>query len=72
VREDGRIVGGEEWQEKYMTEGMEEAPEHIRESSHSAHGNGTVYITTVSLYIFHTAACFDISISSWSSTAVPC
>jgi hypothetical protein len=39
VREDGRIVSGEECQEKYMT-GMEEAPENSKESSHSAHANG--------------------------------
>jgi hypothetical protein len=38
VREDGRIVGGEEWDEK-VTE-MEEAPENGKESSHSAHTNG--------------------------------
>jgi hypothetical protein len=29
VGEDGRIVGGEEWQEKYVT-GMEEAPRTAR------------------------------------------
>jgi hypothetical protein len=34
VREDRRIVGGEEWQG-----GMEEAPENGKESSHSAHAN---------------------------------
>jgi hypothetical protein len=39
VREDGRTVGGEESQEKYMTK-MEEAPEHGKEKSHSAHANG--------------------------------
>jgi hypothetical protein len=27
VREDGRIVDGEEWQEKVYNRGMEEAPE---------------------------------------------
>jgi hypothetical protein len=32
VREDGRTVGGEGWQE--------EAPENGKESSHSAHANG--------------------------------
>jgi hypothetical protein len=26
VREDGRIVGGEEWQEKYITEGNRRSP----------------------------------------------
>jgi hypothetical protein len=26
VREDGRIVGGEEWQEEVYNRGMEEAP----------------------------------------------
>jgi hypothetical protein len=35
VREDGRIVGGQEWQR-----GMEEAPENGKELSHSAHANG--------------------------------
>jgi hypothetical protein len=39
VREDGKTVGGEEWQEKYITE-MEEAPENGKEKSHSAHANG--------------------------------
>ena len=40
VREGGRIVGGEEWQEKVHNRGMEEAPENGKESSHSAHVNG--------------------------------
>jgi hypothetical protein len=40
VREDERIVGGEEWQEKLYNRGMEEAPENSKESSHSAHANG--------------------------------
>jgi len=41
VREDGRIVGGEGWQEKVHNRGgMEEAPENSKESSHSAHANG--------------------------------
>jgi hypothetical protein len=41
VREDGRIVGGEEWQEKGIKQrGIEEAPENGKESSHSAHANG--------------------------------
>jgi hypothetical protein len=39
VREDGRIVGGEEWQEKVQQRGMEEAPENGKESLHSAHAN---------------------------------
>jgi hypothetical protein len=39
VREDGRIVGGEGWQEKVYNRGMEEA-ENGKESSHSAHVNG--------------------------------
>jgi hypothetical protein len=40
VREDGRIVGEEEWQEKvYNREELEEAPENSKESSHSAHDN---------------------------------
>jgi hypothetical protein len=39
VREDGRIIGGEEWQEKvYKT--MKEAPENGKESLHSACANG--------------------------------
>jgi len=37
VREDGRIVGGEGWQEKVHN--MEEAPENGKESSYSAHAN---------------------------------
>jgi hypothetical protein len=41
VREDGRIVGGEKWQEKlYNREEWKEAPENGKESSHSAHANG--------------------------------
>ena len=42
VREDGRIVGGEEWQEKVhnKTRGMEEAPENGKELLHSARANG--------------------------------
>jgi hypothetical protein len=40
VREDGRIVGGEEWQIRVNNRGVEEAPENIEESSHSAHANG--------------------------------
>jgi hypothetical protein len=36
VREDGRIVGGEEWQEKVCNRGNE-APQNGKESSHSAH-----------------------------------
>jgi hypothetical protein len=40
VREDGKIVGGEEWQEKVYNRGMEEAPENGKESSNSAHANG--------------------------------
>jgi hypothetical protein len=41
VREDGRIVGGEGWQEKFsLQKGMEESPENGKESSHSAHANG--------------------------------
>jgi hypothetical protein len=39
VREAGRIVGGEEWQEKVYNR-MEEALENGKESSHSAHANG--------------------------------
>ena len=41
VREDGRLVGGEGWQEKvHKREEMEEAPENGKELSHSAHANG--------------------------------
>jgi hypothetical protein len=40
VREDGRIVGGVEWQEKVCKSGIKEVPENSKESSHSAHGNG--------------------------------
>jgi hypothetical protein len=39
-REDGRIIGGEEWQKKVYNRGMEEVPENGKESSHSAHANG--------------------------------
>jgi hypothetical protein len=38
--DDGRIVGGEGWQEKAYDGGMEEAPENGKESSHSARANG--------------------------------
>jgi hypothetical protein len=37
VRENERVVGGEEWQEKYITE------RNSKESSHSAHTNGINY-----------------------------
>jgi len=40
VREDGRIVGEEGWQEKVHKRGMEEAPENSKETSHSAHAKG--------------------------------
>jgi hypothetical protein len=40
MRENGRIVDGEGWQEKVHKRGMEEAPESGKESSHSAHANG--------------------------------
>jgi len=40
VREEGRIVGGEWWQEKVHNREMEETPENGKESSHSAHVNG--------------------------------
>ena len=41
MREDGRIVVGEGWQEKvHKQRGMEEAPENGKESSHSVHANG--------------------------------
>jgi hypothetical protein len=48
VREDGRIVGGEEWQEKVYDRGMEDAPENGKESSHSAHANGIATVTNTS------------------------
>jgi hypothetical protein len=40
MREGGRTVGGEGWQEKVHNRGMEEAPENGKESSNSAHANG--------------------------------
>jgi hypothetical protein len=41
VRENGKIVGVEELQEKvYNREEWKEAPENGKDSSHSAHGNG--------------------------------
>jgi hypothetical protein len=40
VREDGRMVGGEVWQEKvYNREEWKEAHENGKESSRSAHAN---------------------------------
>jgi hypothetical protein len=40
VREDGRIVDGERWQEKvHNRDELEETPEKGNESSHSAHAN---------------------------------
>jgi hypothetical protein len=41
VKEDGRIVGGEEWQEKvYNREEWKKLLRTAKESSHSAHANG--------------------------------
>jgi hypothetical protein len=40
VWEDGRIVGGEGWQEKVYDRGMEESPENSKVSLHSAHAKG--------------------------------
>jgi hypothetical protein len=41
VREDGRIVGGEEWQKKVSNrEELEEATENGKELSRSVHANG--------------------------------
>jgi hypothetical protein len=40
VRENGRIVGREEWQKKYKQRGMEEAPEKGKELLHSPNANG--------------------------------
>jgi len=40
MRDDGRIVGGEGWQEKVHKRGTEAAPENGKETSHSAHANG--------------------------------
>jgi hypothetical protein len=42
VREDGRMVSGEEWQEKVYDGGMEEANENGEESPHSVHANGLI------------------------------
>ena len=42
VREDRRMVGREEWQEKVYDGGMEEAPENGKESPHSVHANGLI------------------------------
>ena len=42
VREDGRMVGGEEWQEKVYDGGKEEAPENGKESLHSVHAIGLI------------------------------
>ena len=42
VREDGRMVGREEWQEKVYNGGMEEPPENGKESPHSVHANGLI------------------------------
>jgi hypothetical protein len=42
VREDGRMVGREEWQEKVYDGGTEEAPENGKESPHSVHANGLI------------------------------
>jgi hypothetical protein len=40
VRDDGRTVGGEGWQEKVCNRGMEEAPEKGKELLDSAHASG--------------------------------
>jgi hypothetical protein len=40
VRESGRIVGGEEWQENVYNRGMEEATENSKELLYYSHGNG--------------------------------
>jgi hypothetical protein len=40
VREDGKIVGGEKWQEKVYKTGNKEAPANSKESTHSACANG--------------------------------
>jgi hypothetical protein len=52
VREDGRIVGGEEWQEKVHN--REEW--NGKESSHSAHANG---INEGSQYLLQSLACLS-------------
>jgi hypothetical protein len=46
VKEDGRIVGGEELQEKVYNRGTEEAPENGKESPHSARANGIISTRT--------------------------
>jgi hypothetical protein len=50
VREDGRVVGREEWQEKEYN--REEAPENGKESSHFAHSNGINKYIYSYLFIF--------------------
>jgi hypothetical protein len=40
VREDGKVVGGEEWRVKLYNRGMEEASANGKQSSHSARANG--------------------------------
>jgi hypothetical protein len=53
VREDGRIVGGEGWEEKvHNKRGMEEAPQNGKESSHSAHANGMNELTCYNQHSF--------------------
>jgi hypothetical protein len=50
VREDGRIVGGEVWQEKvYSREEWKKLLRTARKSSHSAHDNGmnAIFLQTV-------------------------
>jgi hypothetical protein len=52
VREDGRIIGGEEWQGKiYNREEFEEAPENGKELSHSAHANGIIERMSGKLFV---------------------
>jgi len=47
------------WQDEVREDGMEEAPENGKESSHSAHGNGMngifihLYIYNIYVYIFN-------------------
>ena len=62
VREYGRIVGGEGWQEKVHKRGMEEAPEKGKESSHSAHANGMNIYIYIYIYFFFFLSFFLFSL----------
>jgi hypothetical protein len=52
VREDGRIVAGEEWQKIIILQrGMEEAPENGKEWSHSALASGMNELINIKMYV---------------------